>query len=104
MQEGSNWDLLVPGIGSLCLICIIMLLLTRAVIASAVIVGTVLLSLGTSFGLSVLIWEHVLGKPLHWLVLAMSVIILFAVGSDYNLLLVCRIQEEDHAGIQNRII
>ena len=32
---------------------IIMLLLTRAVIASAVIVGTVLLSLGTSFGLSV---------------------------------------------------
>jgi RND superfamily putative drug exporter len=81
-----------------------MLLLTRAVIASAVIVGTVLLSLGTSFGLSVLIWEHVLGKPLHWLDAAMSVIILLAVGSDYNLLLVSRFKEEIHAGIKTGII
>ena len=34
-----------------------MLILTRAVIAAAVTVGTVPLSLGTSFGLSVLIWQ-----------------------------------------------
>jgi RND superfamily putative drug exporter len=104
MQEGSNFDLLIAGISSLCLIFIIMLLLTRAVIASAVIVGTVLLSLGTSFGLSVLIWEHILGMPLHWMVLAMSVIILLAVGSDYNLLLVSRFKEEIHAGINTGII
>jgi putative drug exporter of the RND superfamily len=104
MQEGSNWDLLIAGIASLCLIFIIMLLLTRAVIASAVIVGTVLLSLGTSFGLSVLIWEHILGKPVHWMILAMSVIILLAVGSDYNLLLVSRFKEELHAGINTGII
>ncbi|OBF33843.1 hypothetical protein A5724_01545 [Mycobacterium sp. ACS1612] len=104
MQEGANWDLLIAGIASLCLIFIIMLLLTRAVIASAVIVGTVLMSLGTSFGLSVLIWEHILGTPLHWLVLAMSVIILLAVGSDYNLLLVSRFKEEIHAGIKTGII
>jgi RND superfamily putative drug exporter len=104
MQEGSNWDLLIAGIASLCLIFIIMLLLTRAVIASAVIVGTVLLSLGTSFGLSVLIWEHLVGKPVHWMVLAMSVIILLAVGSDYNLLLVSRFKEEIHAGIKTGII
>ncbi len=104
MQEGSNWDLLVAGIASLCLIFIIMLLLTRAVIASAVIVGTVLLSLGTSFGMSVLIWEHLVGKPLHWMVLAMSVIILLAVGSDYNLLLVSRFKEEIPAGIKTGII
>jgi RND superfamily putative drug exporter len=104
MQEGANWDLLIAGISSLCLIFIIMLLLTRAVIASVVIVGTVLMSLGTSFGLSVLIWEHVLGKPLHWLILAMSVIILLAVGSDYNLLLVSRFKEEIPAGIKTGII
>ena len=104
MQEGSNYDLLIAGIASLCLIFIIMLLLTRAVIASAVIVGTVLLSLGTSFGMSVLIWQHLLGKPLHWMVLAMSVIILLAVGSDYNLLLVSRFKEEIHAGIKTGII
>jgi RND superfamily putative drug exporter len=104
MQEGSNWDLLIAGIAALCLIFIIMLILTRAVIASAVIVGTVLLSLGTSFGMSVLLWQHILGVQLHWLVLAMSVIILLAVGSDYNLLLVSRFKEEMHAGIKTGII
>jgi len=41
---------------------------------------------------------------LHWLVLAMSVIILLAVGSDYNLLLVSRFKEEIHAGIKTGII
>jgi len=64
----------------------------------------VLLSLGTSFGLSVLLWQHILGMQLHWMVLAMSVIILLAVGSDYNLLLVSRLKEEIHAGIKTGII
>src|SRR5258705_6576490 len=104
MQEGSIYDLLIAGLAAVCLIFIIMLLLTRAVVASAVIVGTVLLSLGTSFGLSVLIWQHVLHTPLHWMILGMSVIILLAVGSDYNLLLVSRFKEEIHAGIKTGII
>jgi len=104
MQHGANYDLLIAGLASLCLIFIIMLILTRSVVAAAVIVGTVALSLGTSFGLSVLIWQHILGQPLHWMVLAMSVIILLAVGSDYNLLLVSRFKEEIHAGVNTGII
>jgi RND superfamily putative drug exporter len=81
-----------------------MLVLTRALAAAAVIVGTVALSLGASFGLSVLVWQYLLGTPLHWLVLAMSVIVLLAVGSDYNLLLVSRFREELHAGLNTGII
>ncbi|NIH93376.1 RND superfamily putative drug exporter [Mycolicibacterium fluoranthenivorans] len=104
MQEGANWDLVIAGIASLCLIFIIMLIITRAIVASAVIVGTVLVSLGASFGLSVLLWQHLLGTPLHWMVLAMSVIILLAVGADYNLLLVSRFKEEIHAGLNTGII
>ena len=104
MQHGSNFDLLIAGIASLCLIFIIMLLLTRSVVAAAVIVGTVVLSLGTSFGLSVLIWQYILGLHLHWMIIAMSVIVLLAVGSDYNLLLVSRFKEEIHAGINTGII
>ena len=104
MQHGANYDLMIAGLASLCLIFIIMLILTKSVIAAAVIVGTVALSLGTSFGLSVLIWQHILGIPLHWMVLAMSVIILLAVGSDYNLLLVSRFKEEIGAGINTGII
>jgi putative drug exporter of the RND superfamily len=104
MKEGSTYDLLIAGVGALVLIFIVMLVLTRAVIAAAVIVGTVLLSLGASFGLSVLIWQYILGFELHWFILAMSVIILLAVGSDYNLLLVSRFKEEIHAGIKTGII
>jgi len=104
MKEGSTYDLLIAGVGALILIFIVMLILTRAVVAAAVIVGTVLLSLGTSFGLSVLIWQYILGIDLHWMILAMSVIILLAVGSDYNLLLVARFKEEIHAGIKTGII
>jgi RND superfamily putative drug exporter len=104
MRDGSNYDLLIAGIASLCLIFIIMLIITRSVVAAAVIVGTVLLSLGASFGLSVLIWQHLIGIELHWMVLAMSVIILLAVGADYNLLLVSRFKEEIHAGLNTGII
>jgi RND superfamily putative drug exporter len=104
MKDGSTYDLLIAGAGALILIFIVMLILTRAVIAATVIVGTVLLSLGTSFGLSVLLWQYILGIQLHWMILAMSVIILLAVGSDYNLLLVSRFKEEIHAGIKTGII
>ncbi|MEW2483882.1 RND family transporter [Mycobacterium sp. NPDC051198] len=104
MQEGANYDLLIAGIAALCLIFIIMLILTRSVVAAAVIVGTVVLSLGASFGLSVLIWQHLIGLELHWMVLAMAVIVLLAVGADYNLLLVSRFKEEIHAGLNTGII
>ena len=104
MADGSNYDLLIAAIASLGLIFVIMLLITRSVVASAVIVGTVVISLGASFGLSVLIWQHFLGIELHWMVMAMAVIVLLAVGADYNLLLVSRLKEELHAGINTGII
>ncbi|BBU20545.1 RND family transporter [Mycobacterium xenopi] len=104
MSTGAAWDLIIAGIASLCLIFIVMLVITRSIIAAAVIVGTVLLSLGSAFGLSVLIWQHIVGLDVHWMVLAMSVIILLAVGSDYNLLLVARFKEEIHAGLKTGII
>jgi putative drug exporter of the RND superfamily len=104
MQDGSFYDLLIAGISAVTLIFIIMLIITRSVVAAAVIVGTVLLSLGASFGLSVLVWQHLLGLELHWMVLAMSVILLLAVGSDYNLLLVSRFKEELPGGLKTGII
>ena len=104
MAEGSKWDLIIAGIASIGLIFIIMLIITRSVVAAAVIVGTVTISLGSAFGISVLIWQHLIGIPLHWMVLPMAVIILLAVGADYNLLLVARLKEEIHAGVNTGII
>ncbi|QRY49811.1 MMPL/RND family transporter [Mycolicibacterium septicum] len=104
LRDGSKFDLLIAGVAALCLIFGIMLVVTRSLVAALVIVGTVALSLGAAFGLSVLVWQHILGIELHWLVLAMSVIVLLAVGSDYNLLLVSRMKEEVGAGINTGII
>ncbi len=103
-RDGSTYDLLIAGVGALCLIFIIMLIITRSFVAALVIVGTVTLSLGASFGLSVLIWQYIFGIELYWMVLPMSVIVLLAVGSDYNLLLVSRMKEEIAGGINTGII
>jgi RND superfamily putative drug exporter len=104
MVTGSRYDLLIAGVSALGLIFVIMLIMTRSFIASLVIVGTVALSLGAAFGLSVLVWQYLLGVQIHFVVLAMSVIVLLAVGSDYNLLLVSRMKEEVAAGINTGII
>ncbi|MDM4138654.1 MULTISPECIES: MMPL family transporter [Mycobacterium] len=104
MRDGSNMDLMIAGIAATTLIFIIMLVITRSLVAAFVIVGTVLLSLGASFGLSVLLWQYILGIHLHWMVLAMAIILLLAVGSDYNLLLISRFKEEIHAGLKTGII
>jgi RND superfamily putative drug exporter len=104
LVDGSKYDLLIAGIAALCLIFLIMLIVTRSFVAALVIVGTVALSLGASYGLSVLVWQYILGIQINFVVLAMSVIILLAVGSDYNLLLVSRMKEEIRAGINTGII
>ena len=104
LVDGSKYDLLIAGIAALCLIFLIMLIMTRSFVAALVIVGTVALSLGASYGLSVLLWQDILGLQINFVVLAMSVIILLAVGSDYNLLLVSRMKEEIAAGINTGII
>lgn len=104
LRDGSKYDLWIAAVSALCLIFIIMLVITRSIIAALVIVGTVALSLGASFGMAVLIWQYILGINLHWMVLPMAVIILLGVGSDYNLLLVSRIKEEISAGINTGII
>ena len=104
MEQGNKYDLLIAGVAALSLIFIIMLLITRSVVAAAVIVSTVVISLGASFGLSVLLWQYLLGMELQFMVMAMAVIILLAVGADYNLLLVARMKEEIPAGINTGII
>lgn len=97
-------DLLIAAIAAFVLIFLIMLLLTRSLSAAIVIPGTVAFSFSGAFGLSVLIWQHLVGLPLHWMVLPLTFIILVAVGSDYNLLLIHRVKDEVYAGINTGLI
>jgi RND superfamily putative drug exporter len=104
IQDGAKYDLMIVAFAALSLILLIMMIITRSLIAALVIVGTVALSLGASFGLSVLVWQYLFGIQLYWVVLALAVILLLAVGSDYNLLLISRFKEEIHAGLNTGII
>ncbi len=103
-KTGVTIDLAIAVIAAMILIFAIMLLITRSVVAALVIVGTVAASLGTACGLSVLLWQDILGLGVQWIVIPLSMVILLAVGSDYNLLVVSRLKEEIHAGLNTGII
>ncbi|MCV7092782.1 MMPL/RND family transporter [Mycobacterium interjectum] len=104
IKEYAASDLLIVAIAAFVLIFLIMLVLTRSLMAALVIPGTVAFSYAGAFGLSILVWQHLIGLPLHWLILPLTFIILVAVGSDYNLLLIIRVKEELHAGIHTGLI
>ncbi|WP_082934538.1 RND family transporter [Mycolicibacterium mucogenicum] len=104
IQLYAKNDLMIAAIAAFVLIFLIMMIITRSLVAALVIPGTVAFSYAGAFGLSVLIWQHLIGLPLHWLILPLTFIVLVAVGSDYNLLLVARLKEEIHAGLNTGLI
>ncbi|OBH56816.1 hypothetical protein A5682_23455 [Mycobacterium mantenii] len=104
IKQYAASDLLIVAIAAFVLIFLIMLFLTRSLMAALVIPATVAFSYAGAFGLSILVWQHLIGLPLYWLILPLTFIILVAVGSDYNLLLILRVKEELHAGIHTGLI
>jgi RND superfamily putative drug exporter len=104
INEYSASDLAIVAVAAFVLIFLIMLFLTGSLMAAVVIPGTVAFSYAGAFGLSVLLWQHLIGLHLHWLILPLTFIILVAVGSDYNLLLIARVKEELHAGLHTGLI
>jgi RND superfamily putative drug exporter len=104
IKQYAMSDLLIAAIAAFVLIFLIMMFLTRSLMAAFVIPSTVAFSYAGAFGLSVLFWQHLIGLPLHWLILPLSFVILVAVGSDYNLLLIARVKEELHAGLHTGLI
>ncbi len=104
MHDGAEFDLMIAIVASLTLIFLIMMMITRSLVAAAVIVGTASSSIAASFGISVLIWQDIFGQHIYWVVMVLAVIVLLAVGSDYNLLLVSRFEEEIHAGLKTGYI
>ena len=104
LQEGMKYDLLISVLAALALILLIMIFATRSAVAAIVIVGTVTLALGASVGLTVFVWQYIFGIRLFWVVIPLAIVLLLAVGADYNLLLVSRFKEELHAGLNTGII
>ena len=90
---GRDDVILIPLV--LAVICAIVALLLRAIVAPAVLVATTALSFAASFGLSSLLWRHGLGYPGVESVIPIYIFIfLVALGVDYNIFLSARIREE----------
>jgi RND superfamily putative drug exporter len=104
IRDGAKFDLFIAAAAAIVLIFIIMILITRALVPAVVIVGTIVLSLGAAFGFSTLLWQHIIHLQLHWVAMEFALIVLLAVGSDYNLMLVSRFEEEIPAGLKTGII
>jgi RND superfamily putative drug exporter len=94
-KEAANRDnaVIIPII--LVMVFLILMVLLRALAAPLILVATVVLSFGAALGISVLLFEYVLGFegsdpgfPLF------AFVFLVALGIDYNIFLMTRVREE----------
>jgi RND superfamily putative drug exporter len=79
---------------TLATVFLILLLMLRGIAISLILMASVVLSYGSAVGLSVLVWQVLLDRPLDWWVPVNAFVLLVAVGADYNMLLMKRIREE----------
>ncbi|OBK87477.1 hypothetical protein A5648_03710 [Mycolicibacter sinensis] len=104
LQGLVRGDIVLLVVATLALIFAIVAVMLRSPVAALVVVGTVIVSYASALGVSVLLWQHLLGMPLHWAVAPIAFIALVAVGTDYNLLLALRIKEEARSGLGTGMI
>jgi len=79
---------------TLATVFLILLLMLRGVVVSVLLLASVVLSYASAVGLSVLVWQVMLDRPLDWWVPVNAFVLLVAVGADYNMLLMKRVREE----------
>ena len=88
-------DLQAVGIITVVGIFAVLAILLRSLVAPLYLVGTVVFSYGSSLGLSTLLFQGVLGhEGVYYLLPLMVMVMLIALGADYNVFLVHRIREE----------
>jgi RND superfamily putative drug exporter len=94
-QRGATQDLrlIVPLV--LAAVLVLLVLLLRSLVMPVVLVGTVLLSFTAALGASVLLFEHVFGfGAVESSIPLLAFVFLVALGVDYNIFLMTRVQEE----------
>ncbi|OLP03731.1 hypothetical protein BVU76_04185 [Mycolicibacterium porcinum] len=79
---------------TLIVVLLILMLLLRSLVAPLYLVGSVVVSYFAALGISVLVFQNLLGQQLHWSVPPLAFVVLIAVGADYNMLMVSRLRDE----------
>lgn len=89
---------------TLIVVLLTLMALLRAVVAPLYLVGSVVLSYLSAVGIGVLVFQYLLGQPLHWSVPPLAFVVLVAVGADYNMLLISRLRDESHRSLRYGVI
>lgn len=95
IRQVSNEDfvkvLVLIAIG----VFVVMIALLRAIVAPAYLVLTVLLSYGSTLGLTVFVFQMLMGQEgVNLLIPTIVLVLLVALGADYNIFLMSRVREE----------
>ena len=97
-------DFAIVATFALLFIFIILAWLLGGLIAPLYLMITIVISYLSALGISVLVWQMLLGIDLYWAVPLVSLVALVAVGSDYNLLFMSRIHANSTLGTRSGII
>jgi RND superfamily putative drug exporter len=89
---------------TLIVVLLTLIVLLRAVVAPLYLVASVVISYFAAIGVSVLVFQYLLGQQLHWSVPPLAFVVLVAVGADYNLLFVSRMRDESPHGMRYGVI
>ncbi len=93
-----NTDVRLVGPIVVVLIWLILLLLLRSLVAATYLIGSVLLSFLSALGISVVIFQNLMGHPgVGYQNAVFMFIFLAALGADYNILIMSRVREEIRA-------
>ncbi|MCY3783153.1 MAG: MMPL family transporter [Chloroflexi bacterium] len=93
-----NTDVRLVGPIVVVLIWFILLLLLRSLVAATYLIGSVLLSFLSALGISVVIFQNLMGHPgVGYQNAVFMFIFLAALGADYNILIMSRVREEIRA-------
>ena len=95
VQAATTEDFKLVGLITVIGVFVVLVLLLRSLVAPLYLVGSVLLSFGTTMGVATLIFQGVMGQDgLNYLVPLIVFVLLVALGSDYNIFLMSRVREE----------
>jgi RND superfamily putative drug exporter len=94
IHQLADHDLRLVALLTLATVFLILVLLLRAFVAPLYLLGSVVLSYGAAMGVTALVWQDLLGRPIDFTTPLLAFVILVAVGADYNILLMSRVREE----------
>jgi len=104
MRDQVWRDFAAYGLIAILGVLLVLVVLLRSIVAPVFMVAAVVLSFGAAAGISVLVWQHLIGIDLDWSVFPVSFMALIAVGADYSMLFAARIRSESGDGLVRGII